>query len=173
MSGSAAAPIELFDCAALRARLSRAGCVRRWSTANDGAAPAPWDSLTHCRCCPIGAGHAGRPPAEMAVAAARDTLARTCTRCGATGGRIVLNRWCVSCYNRQREAERGRNAKGGRPRLMDVLHTERLVVACGTRVEAVEVDRVANLAEAMLLLVGRGQGPVSFGRAPLASPGAA
>lgn len=76
---------------------------------------------------------------------------------------------CISCYNRHREALRGRNAKGTRPGLADRLHTVRLEVAG----RPVRVEAVTGRVEAMLALGKRqvAPGPIAFGRPPLDLPG--
>ena len=66
-----------------------------------------------CRQCPIGRRHAGKENDPEAGIAPK---AYTCTRCGSQGTRMIPKyRLCVSCYNREREAARGRNAKNKRP----------------------------------------------------------
>lgn len=96
-----------FQCDRMRARLSTASCASMWRQAdeiNDG---------THhnCRLCPIGAVHAGEVAASMSPLKG----STMCARCHRTDGRLIGRMLCVSCYNRQREALLGRNAKGTAP----------------------------------------------------------
>ena len=93
--------LELFHCAQQRLDLSREACanfhLRRHTVA--------------CARCPIGAHHAGRQ------APSRHLAESTCARCEGHASRIIQGRLCVSCYNRQGEAERGRDRKGNVPGL--------------------------------------------------------
>jgi hypothetical protein len=45
-----------------------------------------------------------------------------CPRCGRGTMRMIGNRRCVSCYNRERELKAGRNAKGTAPVNLRPLH---------------------------------------------------
>lgn len=86
-----------FDCIPLRAALSPKSCGDRWAKAEPGSS---------CNGCIIGAQHAGEkptPPKPMRL---------PCLRCGSTEQRLIGRVVCVSCFNRQRELERGANAKG-------------------------------------------------------------
>jgi hypothetical protein len=70
-----------------------------------------------CRDCPIGAANAGvAVRAPQATASAKPM--HICPRCGRVGcQRLIPSRGiCVSCYNREREIERGRDRRGHIPR---------------------------------------------------------
>ena len=94
----------MFDCAPMRASLSPASCSDNFVNRKCLA----------CADCPTGAVHSGR-----AVAAQPDAIHRSgsCVRCGKQDVRRQIGAvLCMSCYNREREVLRGRNAKGAYPR---------------------------------------------------------
>lgn len=96
-----------FQCDRMWAKLSTTSCASMWRKAdeiNDGSHSA-------CRLCPIGAVHAGEVAASMSPL--KGSL--TCARCHRTASRLIGGMRCVSCYNRNREALLGRNAKGTAP----------------------------------------------------------
>ena len=79
--------------------------------------------------------------------------------------RLINGRLCVSCYNREREALIGKNAKGGRPMICDVLHTERLAVIDGSGSGSViEAGPVVGIVEAIVAMMRTATGPLAFGR---------
>ena len=114
--GPAGAPAGAvyFNCTRLSATLSTTACASQWSTAA---------STSTCRGCPIGRQHhAAAAPGSAAAPRVRDR-SRECLRCGRTDLRLVQEAGiCVSCYNRQREASIGRNAKGMPPAHFEPLH---------------------------------------------------
>lgn len=69
------------------------------------------DGFEKCRGCPIGAAHAG----ERFVRYSRWYGVQFCPRCHTGGLRMIGNRTCVSCYNRNREVKAGRNGRGNKP----------------------------------------------------------
>ncbi len=77
---------------------------------------------------------------------------------------MVSGRFCISCYNRHREALKGRNAKGTRPRL--VLRDVVLNLEDGSVVRRVRHDQVVSAAEAMLAEARCAKGPLAFLSAP-------
>jgi hypothetical protein len=122
-------PKLFFRCTALRSTLSTAACAQNWRRAQhlherDIAA------LHHCRDCAIGAAHAG----EKFVARSKIFGTDFCPRCRRGGARIIGNRRCVSCANRDYEVAKGKNAKGTAPLLR--LDPRRL----GVMVDGVRVD---------------------------------
>jgi ribosomal protein L37E len=59
---------------------------------------------------------ANREALSEAVAKVDTTLAALCVRCGRQSNRMVVSKAvCISCYNREREAKEGRNARGNMP----------------------------------------------------------
>jgi hypothetical protein len=89
-----------FDCRQLRATISAATCAKNWQRAEPGSS---------CIGCQIGAQHAGKRATPQIVGRL------PCVRCGRKDQRMIGGVLCVNCYNRQREAMLGRNAKGQFP----------------------------------------------------------
>ena len=97
-----------FDCATLRASLSTTACGQRWAAAAPGTA---------CHECPIGRlHHADHNPTNRAGRRPSDRQVGACLRCGRTDLRIIVSTGtCISCWNRESEWRKGRNAKGKPP----------------------------------------------------------
>lgn len=162
MSG-AAPQFELFTCARKPVRLSAAGCARMWLGAQDSR-PAPWEGRAACVACPVGAKHAGCEVSPVAAEVLE--LRRVCGRCFRFTPRLVNGRFCASCFNRHAEVLRGRNGKGGTPRLCRVLHDERLTVRSGAVSLVVRAEKVANASEAMVNLARKAKSMTAFGWPP-------
>lgn len=141
---------ELVECPPLRSRMTKAGCVRMWTSTQDKP-PAPHEARAACVTCPLGAQRSGidvaAAEAQARAAALAETMRSLCPRCERVAPRLIHGRTCVSCYNRTAEAVRGFNAKGTRPRLADIIHPEALVVGDGL----VVVPNVATRIEAMAI----------------------
>lgn len=162
--------MDMQDCGRQRATLSKAACARMWEAAQ-AKRPEPWESKRNCVGCPIGARNAGKSAPEARADTCAEALRGMCPGCSENAGRLINGRHCVSCYNRRREVAAGVNAKGGRPRLLKAMHTERLVAApAGGRVAELALENVASRTEAMILAAKRAGGPVAFQRAPVRLP---
>lgn len=101
--------LKFFDCPALRASLSTKACGQRWGAAALGST---------CHGCVVGRMHfVDHNPTKRVDRRQSSPRSGTCTRCGRTDLRLVMSAGsvCVSCYNRQREHEVGRNARGRPP----------------------------------------------------------
>ena len=149
--------------------LTAAGCGRLWSAAQAKHAEGklePWEGIATCRTCPIGAKNAGREAEAVFQPAA--ALACICPRCDRPAARLINERLCISCYNRDREALRGRDAKGRRPRLCDQLHDERIAVMADGSARIQIVSRVIGPVEAMIHISRNAKAPIAFGWAPAA-----
>lgn len=101
--------MQLFQCPRIPGKLtlSEVSCANQYKAAQTN----DWKyRLPHCIDCAIGAKNAGvklgAPFQNRAI----------CVRCGSGASRIVFGRYCLSCYNREREWRIGRNAKGSIPR---------------------------------------------------------
>jgi hypothetical protein len=92
---------QVFDCMPLRATLTPAACAANFQKNLDGSV---------CQRCIIGADHAGTVPDALA-----GQRAMTCIRCHQGTPRLIGRALCLSCFNRAREVEVGRNRKGGPP----------------------------------------------------------
>lgn len=103
---------QFFRCDRLHATLSTDACAANWRAANESHD----ERREACRSCPIGALHAGH--ADASTSPLKGTL--ICSRCHRLSSRgWLIGKWlCVSCWNREREWVRGRNAKGGKPTKM-------------------------------------------------------
>lgn len=113
-----------FRCERMRANLSTETCAGMWRrTNNDGDA-----AHDACRCCPLGALHAGEATASLSPLKG----ALICARCHRPAGRLIAGMHCVSCYNRQREFLTGRNAKGTAPVKLRCLARRRVRYMAGT-----------------------------------------
>lgn len=160
--------LELFRCERRALSLTKASCAASWQAA-ERKRPEPWEGRWHCRTCPIGAAHAGKP--QPATAATVESLQCLCPRCQRQAPRLINGRLCVSCYNREREALRGRNAKGGVPRLTAILHDDTVLTVRDGILRLHVVRRVTNAAESMMVLgrAATGSGSLAFSRpaAPL------
>lgn len=105
----AGADLRMFRCEPQAATLSTRGCAGRWSAAQARKGVADGNP---CSRCPIGAAHAGQRP----VTYSRDFASDRCPRCDQGTTRMINDRVCVSCYNREREVRAGANGRGNRPR---------------------------------------------------------
>jgi hypothetical protein len=150
----------IIHCDRRKMTLTERGCAALWGSANIvKPAPAPWEGRHACLHCPIGAGHAGETVNPMAAVVA--VLRRICPRCRRVSTRIIGNRLCVSCYNRDREVRTGRNAKGQKPRL--ILYPAALSVATPVGVQHVRADLVTGPAEIMLARARNATTSMAFG----------
>lgn len=140
--------LRMFRCEPHSATLTITGCAKRWRESQGSAEPAKVrgrsvksspercggppesealagircasSSLNVCRACPIGAAHAGAPVVRYSWMFGSGV----CPRCDVGGARMIGNRRCISCYNREREMALGRNARGNIP--AELLATSRL-----------------------------------------------
>lgn len=151
----------MMHCERRNLRLSVPGCVTLWQSAA-AKRPEPWEGRAACMGCPIGARHAGHnvPTTAPAVEAIR----MMCPRCFHPAERLIKGILCVSCYNRHLEAAKGKNAKGGRPQLLDRLHSEIVVVVEGQAERRVKRDAVVGPAEVIVSLAKLASAPMAFGR---------
>jgi len=116
---------DLFRCQPWRATLSIPACAGRWREAQVAKGERA-DELRLCRQCPTGAIHAGKPFIHRATVFGNNI----CPRCRrGTTRRMIANRVCISCFNRQGEVLRGENRKGTRPlKAASALHLVRIGV---------------------------------------------
>ncbi len=157
----AAGGLVMMRCQRRSVTLTESGCAASWEAARKKR-PEPWEGRWHCRSCALGAEKAGKPLPQTAVAA--DALSCLCPRCFRPASRLINGHLCVSCYNRDREVARGRNAKGGVPRLTAKLHNLTILVVEEGAVRRETLDRVTGSQEAMIMLAKRARRPMAFGR---------
>jgi phage FluMu protein Com len=104
----APAAARYFKCERLVAELSTTSCATQWKA-------AATKTGTACHSCPVGQCHAQTQGGAASTTARRDKP-RICLRCGRDDLRVVQDSGiCISCYNREAEWRRGRNAKGFPP----------------------------------------------------------
>jgi hypothetical protein len=151
---------EMMQCDRLSMKLSTPGCARLWRSAQESR-PKEHEGRYACLTCTIGAANAGAslPP----TAAATEALRTVCPRCERRATRFIAGRLCISCYNRDREVRIGKNAKGNRPLLTDVLRAANVVIieAADSRIEH---SVVTGLPEVMISIARTATGVLAFGR---------
>lgn len=121
-------PFELVECPPYRMQLLQSRCVAQWQSVA-GKPRHTLERLQHCSGCPIGAERAG-----IKVESAPPPLPRFCCRCLTLSPRLIGRRLCPSCYNRELEIRKGRNARGTAPTKAQAPKAVALVVD-GQRVE--------------------------------------
>lgn len=146
--------LRTFDCDAVRATLTILGCAKRWTRAQDRMSD---ETLEACGRCQLGAHHAGKP----FVLVSPHFGARLCPRCDRGDARMIQGRVCVSCYNREAEVERGRNARGNAPTRARSIHAVRLTLVADNRPRRVD-DAAVGLAEVMRRALRNTKGGVAF-----------
>ncbi len=162
------AAIETFRCEKRQLTLSRRGCARLHESASCER-PQPWEGRAACRLCRTGAENrhkflGGPPPTPGPTFAAAEAWGPVCVRCRRISDRLIRQRLCPSCYNRQLEVVTGRNAKGNRPALTDVLRPHAVaIVDTDGRVSRAEEPLAASRLEVILATVKNVSGPVAFG----------
>jgi hypothetical protein len=171
--------LRLFQCEPYRATLSTKACADRWRIAEDASTPSAGrgrrDALSnyqredlvaryrHCRGCPLGAAHAGRQIVRYSAWYGRGI----CPRCGQGATRIIGNRRCVSCYNRERELKAGRNARGNIPveLLERPLRTIEVLVDVDGEVRRHRDPASCSLTETVVQELRTTKGEITFARA--------
>jgi hypothetical protein len=157
---------SFFDCSRLHAGLTISACADMWRAANEGRS----ERYTACRICPIGAAHAGVPNASRSPI--RGAL--VCARCARGATRLIRKRICISCYNRERESIRGRNARGMVPTKLAPLAGRRAFYLSNGRVHLVRSDWTTSDAELVVATLRDAVHSVAFAWAGTAvRPGSA
>lgn len=152
---------DLFTCERQAMRLTRPACAKLWISAKRNR-PQPWEGRHSCLACPVGASHAGQTVEPNAAAA--EAYRTLCPRCFRLASRMIQGEFCVSCYNRDREVQIGRDRKGARPKLADRLHPIATRVRRDGRAAVVRMERVIGLPEVMLRLAKTERGSLAIGR---------
>jgi hypothetical protein len=144
--------------------MSTAACAKNYK-----AAPADAKSGRLCGCigCSVGSEHAGvsipAPGISDDVVCSRCLRSASQMRESSVGMRLVRGTICVSCYNREKEVIRGRNAKGTPPRKWARLFPAGIGYVSGGSFCVTKLPLVAHRVEAMLTVMRRAPGPVSIG----------
>lgn len=145
---------KYFRCERHRATLSTEACAANWRSGNH----LNNEDRIACRCCPIGAAHAGEGDASMSPLKG----VKICSRCHRTAVRLIFGRVCVSCYNREREQTLGKNAKGVPPSKLPPLRPMTLRFICGGRPAMVTLDRAMDTLELIVAALRDSQNRVRF-----------
>ncbi len=159
------ATLEMMRCDRRNMTLSRPGCTKLWLSANTGdkeSRPRPWEGRAACITCPVGAANAG--VTQSSVAGAVEALQGLCPRCRRTGARMIRDRLCISCANRDYEVHRGRDRKGNRPGLTDRLYgvTVSIIDAGGAR--ELRAPSAVSPTETMIAAARKAGGWLAFTR---------
>jgi hypothetical protein len=131
-----------FDCARLHASLSTRACTDMWRAANQARS----ERHTACRSCFVGATHAGVSNASRSPISG----ALVCSRCARGATRLIQKRLCISCYNRERELIKGRNARGMVPTKLAPLAPRQIFYMANGRAQLLRSERTTNSAELII-----------------------
>lgn len=156
----AAAPgLKFFRCDPLRANLSQGGCAQRWREAQAATGQLA-ERFQSCRGCAVGASHAG----EDFVRYSPLYGVSICPRCRRGTTRMIGGRVCVSCYNRAREIQAGKNARGNTPveLLANAPRPVEFYLVVNGRARRARVEAV-DLVEPILHILRTTKGEVAFG----------
>jgi hypothetical protein len=130
--------VAMFRCEKLRATMSFQSCAARWRLQRN----ADFERADACSGCAIGAAHSGVEPDHRSKIFGWPI----CPRCRRRSIRMIGNRRCVNCYNREQEFGWGRNSRGTKPRL--ILKPARI----GLVINAGDADEIAiDIAERLTL----------------------
>lgn len=130
----------MFRCEPRRCTMQVAHCASMWQQANERGAP---ERLDACRSCQVGAKHAGVE--EMSLSPLRGVS--ICGRCVTGTTRLIRGHLCPSCYNRQLEYVKGRNAKGAFPVMHPKLYPLKVRIRSGGAVKDFGKGDVVDTAE--------------------------
>lgn len=139
----AAPQLDFFRCKPLSATLSVGACATNWRGAHEEQS----ERLFTCKTCPIGALHAGETAASLSPLRG----ATICGRCHRGTTRLVEQHLCVSCWNREREAILGKNAKGQKPVKLSAVHPRALRVIEGGEPKLIKRLRTAHYEELFVM----------------------
>ena len=165
--------VEVMRCERQAMTLTRTGCSRLYLSAAEKA-PAAWEGRAKCVGCPIGAALAGKPPPSAAALAA-PVGSRWCVRCQRNAERVIKDRLCLSCYNRQREAlaagvpDKVRR-KPGVSKLRADLAQRTFTIATEGRVRRINSPLVRDTREALESIAIHVSGPMTIGRRAMRWP---
>lgn len=143
-----------FDCTRLHANLTTVACTAMWRSANEQRS----ERYTACRSCFVGATHAGVSNATRSPI----SCALVCARCARGATRLIHGNLCVSCYNRERELIRGRNARGMVPTKLAPLSPRQVFYMANGRAQVLRSERTTNSAELIIATLRDAMHTVAF-----------
>lgn len=90
-------------------------------------------------------------------------LRTICPRCLRPSDRFIKDLMCVSCYNRDAEARRRRNSKGGLPHLCAILHTVDIAIQAGDALDIISVELATSAGEIIVHQARHAESTMAFG----------
>lgn len=155
---------RMFNCDARRAMLQVETCASMWRS---GHAKGAHERFWRCRGCQVGARHAGAAEATLSPIYALSI----CGRCNMGATRLIHGHLCVSCYNREREYLKGRNAKGNRPVMHPDLHRLSIRYRTGGEVKTLTIAHAVDTSELVVAALRDEPKQVTFGPMVVARAG--
>lgn len=137
--------VPMFRCDRLRATLSVSSCAGMWRGGNQENV----ERLDRCKCCPIGAVHAGETAASMSPLMG----ASVCARCHVTATRLIGKHLCVSCYNRSREWMIGKNSRGTAPIKFKPLERRKIRFLAGGEPQTLTLEHSHDVMELVVAVL--------------------
>jgi hypothetical protein len=122
---------KFFRCKKRSASLTVEACAKMWVQSQNRGQNQELERFFVCRGCQIGAMHAGTEAASYSQFYAKPI----CGRCLRGTMRLVQGHLCVSCYNREAEWRKGKNARGVPPAKHPELHRLFLSMKTGGKVK--------------------------------------
>lgn len=147
----------MFRCERLSCTLQVASCAAMWTEANGDR---PSGRNERCQRCALGAKHAGVSDANMSPIRGQSL----CIRGHLTDQRMIGGLICVSCYNRQSEVLKGKNAKGKAPLKHPPLERRCVRYVADGRVVALCRQHTVSTDELVLEVLRDSPKKVVFGR---------
>lgn len=147
---------RMFNCERRRATLMAERCSAMWQA---GHVKGAHERFLACRGCQIGAMHAGAAEATLSPLYA----SCVCGRCSAGATRLIHGHLCVSCYNREREYLKGRNAKGNVPVMHPPLHRLVARYMAGGKVKTRVIEHAVGMAELVFAVLRDEPKQATFG----------
>lgn len=146
--------VRYFRCVPMSATLATEACALNWRASHEPGG----ERLFKCRVCPVGAVHAGETAASLSPMRG----ASICSRCQEGTTRLIQGWLCVSCYNRELERKRGRNAKGKVPTKIPPLHARTLALVEGGVARRLSRPATLDLVELMAAALRDSSQTVAF-----------
>jgi len=146
--------------------MSPSSCAKNYEAAPESVRAS--GRLDGCIGCKVGQYHHNpAAPVQQLLGASALTYRQVCVRCR-RGAEVGLGRnrlvrehsICVSCYNREREVRKGRNAKGAKPKKCKLLADVQIGCVTNGQMTIERFDHpVRDRLEAVLTLLRRKTGP--------------
>jgi hypothetical protein len=137
------------------------GCAGLWRRAmkSKGEYSA---AVRPCVGCLTGAENAGEVNRYVRLP---DSLDKVCVRCLRGATKMVYGKLCISCYNRQREVLKGRNARGGVPCEAKALR-QVSVIEISPNGREIVTDLASSALEVVLMAIKRSVQRARYMRMP-------